>query len=106
MQRRTLSFAEQKAAERERAKRKALKVLRRTRVAAEQTGVKLSEWEGEFLESVEGRVKIYGRAFHDPEKGAPSASLSMMQHVKLKEIGAKASGKKKPRKTGFGRRAE
>ncbi|HXL99229.1 MAG TPA: hypothetical protein VN932_04810 [Rhizomicrobium sp.] len=106
MQRRTLSFAEQKAAERERAKRKALKVLRRTRIAAEKTGVALSEWEGEFLESVEGRVKIYGRAFHDPEKGAPSASLSMLQHVKLKEIGAKASGKKKPRKNGFGRRAD
>jgi hypothetical protein len=106
MQRRTLSFAEQKAAERERAKRKALKVLRRTRIAAEQTGVALSEWEGEFLESVEGRVKIYGRAFHDPEKGAPTASLSTMQHVKLKEIGAKASGKTKPRKTGFSRRAD
>ena len=47
------------------------------------------------------RVKTYGRAFGDPDKGAPGAPLSMMQGVKLKEISAKASGKEKPR---FGQR--
>ena len=59
------------------------------------------------------RVKTYGRAFGDPDKGAPGATLSMMQGVKLKEISAKASGKDKgkrrfgsgPRKP-FGRRAD
>jgi hypothetical protein len=56
----------------------------------------LSVWEGEILGSVEGRVESYGRAFRDPEKGAPGASLSVRQAVKLKEIGAKARGKKEP----------
>jgi hypothetical protein len=83
-------------ADRARAKRAALRVLRKTRKAAETSGTKLSEWEGDFLGSVEGRVETYGRAFGDPEKGAPGASLSLLQSRKLKEIAAKAQGKKKP----------
>jgi hypothetical protein len=62
---------------------------------AERAGVTLSEWEGEFLGSVTERVKTYGRAFGDPEKGAPGEALSAMQAVKLKEIAAKAKGEKK-----------
>ena len=85
----------------EAAKRAALNALRRARRAADKAGVELSEWEGEFLESVTQRVKTYGRAFGDPDKGAPGAPLSMMQGVKLKEIGAKAAGKEKRR---FGQR--
>jgi hypothetical protein len=88
---------------REKAKRAALNALRRTKRAADLGGVSLSEWEGEFLGSVEGRVENYGRAFRDPEKGAAGASLSVLQTVKLKEIGAKARGKQKPRRT-FGSR--
>lgn len=90
--------------QREAAKRAALNALRRARKAAEKSGEKLSEWEGEFLGSVEGRVEKYGRAFHDPDKGAPGTSLSIRQTVKLKEIAGK--GKKKPwgaRKSGFRR---
>ena len=68
---------------REAARRAALNALKKARRAAERAGVKLSEWEGEFLGSVEGRVKTYGRAFGDPEKGAPGASLSMLQTLKL-----------------------
>jgi hypothetical protein len=90
-------------AERKRAKRVALKALRKARLAAEKSGVKLSDWEGEFLGSVEGRLEIYGRAFGDPEKGGPNASLSMRQVVKVKEITAKALGDK-PQKFGFRRR--
>lgn len=78
------------------AKRAALKALRRARKAAEASGVTLSDWEGEFLGSVEGRVEKYGRAFRDFDKGGPGTSLSMRQTVKLKEIAAKASGRKKP----------
>lgn len=78
---------------RERAKRAALHALKRARRAAERSGVSLSEWEGEFLGSVESRVEQYGRAFRDPEKGAAGASLSLRQNVKLKEIAGKASGK-------------
>ena len=77
-------------------KRAALNALRRARRKAEKAGVALSEWEGEFLGSVEDRIKTFGRAFGDPEKGAPGQALSAMQHVKLKEIAAKASGETKP----------
>ena len=80
---------------REAAKRAALNALRRAKRAADKAGVELSQWEGEFLDSVTQRVKTYGRAFGDPDKGAPGTSLSMMQGVKLKEISAKAAGKEK-----------
>jgi len=84
------------------AKRAALNALKRARRTAERTGVELSDWEGEFLGSVEGRVKTYGRAFGDPEKGAPGEALSLLQTVKLKEISGKAKGKKTPMKrSGF-----
>jgi hypothetical protein len=76
------------------AKRAALRALKKARRAAETAGVKLSDWEGEFLGSVEERVSKYGRAFHDPEKGHYGSSLSVRQAVKLKEIAGKASGKK------------
>jgi len=89
---------------RETAKRAALNALRRARRAADKAGVELSAWEGEFLESVAGRVKTYGRAFGDPDKGAPGAPLSAMQGVKLKEISAKAAGKALKRRFGARRR--
>ena len=74
------------------AKRAALSALKRVRRQAERAQVELSDWEGEFLGSVEDRVKTYGRAFGDPEKGAPGQALSAMQGRKLKEITAKANG--------------
>jgi hypothetical protein len=84
---------------RERAKRAALNALKRARRAADRSDTALSEWEGEFLGSVEERVEQYGRAFRDPEKGSAGSSLSLRQSVKLKEIGAKANGRAKPRST-------
>ena len=77
------------------AKRAALNALRRAQRQAERAGVKLSEWEGEFLGSVTDRLKTFGRAFGDPEKGAPGQALSALQTVKLKEIAAKAKGETK-----------
>ena len=65
------------------AKRAALNALKRARRQADKTGIALSEWEGEFLGSVEDRLKTYGRAFGDPEKGGAGEALSVMQHVKL-----------------------
>ena len=76
------------------AKRLALNALRRARRQAERAGVKLSDWEGEFLGSVEDRLKTFGRAFGDPEKGGPGEALSALQRVKLKEIAGKAKGEK------------
>jgi hypothetical protein len=67
-------------------KGRALRIIRRLRIA----GADVSDWEGEFLESVEGRIQTYGRAFADPEKGAPGHALSMRQSRKLKEIVTKA----------------
>ena len=75
------------------AQRAALNALKRARRAADKAGVKLSDWEGEFLGSVSDRVAKFGRAFGDPEKGAPGAALSTLQGVKLKEIAGKAAGK-------------
>jgi hypothetical protein len=80
----------------------ALKALRKAKKLADSAGVKLSDWEGEFLGSVEERIEKYGRAFGDPEKGSLASSLSIRQSVKVKEIVAKASGK--PRKSRFRRR--
>ena len=74
------------------AQRAALNALKRARRTADRAGVDLSDWEGEFLGSVEDRLKTYGRAFADPEKGGAGAALSVMQTVKLKEISAKAKG--------------
>ena len=93
-------------AARKAAQRAALRALSKARRAAEKSGADLSEWEGEFLGSVEDRVKTYGRAFGDPEKGAPGQVLSMLQAVKLREIAGKAKGEKKPwgRKDGFSRK--
>ena len=72
--------------------------MKRARRSAEQAGVSLSEWEGEFLDSVSERVKTHGRAFGDPELGAPGQALSAMQGRKLKEITKKAKGEaSKPR---------
>ena len=52
----------------------------------------MSDWEGEFLDSVSERVQTHGRAFADPELGAPGQALSAMQGRKLKEIAKKAKG--------------
>lgn len=76
-------------------KRAALNALKRARRTADKAGVELSDWEGEFLSEVTDRVKTYGRAFGDPEKGAPGEALSALQTVKLREIAAKAKGEKK-----------
>lgn len=91
----------------EQAKRAALNALKRVRRQADRADVKLSDWEGEFLGSVEERVKTYGRAFGDPEKGAAGEALSALQAMKLKEIAAKAKGEKKElQRRPFKRRAK
>lgn len=55
----------------------------------------LTTWEGEFLTEVGERVKAYGRAFADPEKGSPGQALSIRQAMKLRQITAKAKGEDK-----------
>lgn len=86
-------------------KRAALRALKRTKAIADKAGVKLSDWEGEFLGSVSERVETYGRAFADPDKGGAGSALSAMQTRKLKEIAAKAKGET-PVRRGFKRKSE
>ena len=74
--------------------KRALAKLRRTAARAEADGAPdLSNWESEFLESVEERLETYGSAFNDPEKGDREEALSRLQSHKLKEIDKKARGK-------------
>lgn len=83
-------------------KARALKLIRRLKAAEGER----SDWEGEFLDSVEARLGEYDRAFADPEKGARDSAVSVLQGRKLKEIKAKLSGEpteRKPR-AGFKRR--
>ena len=54
-----------------------------------------SHWEGEFLSEVGQRLEKYGSAFHDLSKGRKDKALSNLQLVKVKEIAAKARGKKR-----------
>lgn len=73
-----------------------LRALEKARSEAATAGVELSEWESEFIDSVSQRVKTYGRAFADPDKGAMNGTLSLRQGVKLKEIRKKARKPKAP----------
>jgi hypothetical protein len=86
--------------------RKALRKIARAKRAAEQSGsedTQLSEWEDEFIESVEQRLQKFGSAFGDPEKGNLDEPLSGRQSLKLREIDKKASGKaRKPMSRGKG----
>jgi hypothetical protein len=57
--------------------------------------VDYSNWENEFLTEVDQRLEKYGSAFNDLSKGRSEEALSNLQTVKLKEIAAKARGKKR-----------
>ena len=57
--------------------------------------VDYSQWECEFLTEVDKRLEKYGSAFNDLSKGRKDEALSQLQTVKLKEIAAKARGKKR-----------
>ena len=57
--------------------------------------VDYSQWESEFLTEVDKRLEKYGSAFNDLSKGRKDEALSSLQTVKLKEIAAKARGKKR-----------
>lgn len=78
----------------ERKTRKALRKLRAAKTRAEAgTGPELSEWEEDFLNSLEARLEQYGSAFSDPEKGDREEPLSVLQAMKVREIDKKTRGK-------------
>ena len=86
--------------------RKALRRLARAKRAAAESDAddtQLSEWEDEFLGSLEERLEKFGSAFNDPDKGNLDDALSGRQSVKLREIEKKAKGKgRKPMSRGNG----
>jgi len=79
----------------ERKIRKALRRIQRAKALAdsEDDRRQLSEWEAEFVASLEARLNEYGSAFADPEKGDLSEPLSALQKRKIREIEDKAKGK-------------
>ena len=81
--------------------RKALNRVRRTLRKKEtlEGDAALSEWEDEFIDSLEERLEKFGSAFADPEKGDAAEALSYRQVAKLREVEKKAKGKgRKPMK--------
>ncbi len=61
--------------------------------AAEAAQADLTDWEAEFMASVEQRLNEYGSAYADPALGEDGEALSRLQIAKLKEIEKKAKGK-------------
>ncbi len=59
------------------------------------SAVEYSPWEQSFLGEVDTRLEKYGSAFANLSKGRKEDALSVLQTVKLKEIAAKARGKKR-----------
>ena len=60
-----------------------------------KSGVDYSTWDKDFLGEVDTRLNKYGSAFANLSKGRADEALSTLQTVKLKEIAAKARGKKR-----------
>ncbi len=86
--------------------RKALARIRRAKAAVERAIAKsedteaadaarteLTDWEAEFMSSIEERLGEFGSAFADPRLGEDGEALSRLQLAKLKEIEKKAKGK-------------
>jgi len=89
-----LAPADHRLAQKAALQRSTLRALAKARREAEASGNPLSDWEAEFLETVSERVKTYGRAFADPDKGAMNGTLSLRQGMKLKEIRKKVQTSK------------
>jgi hypothetical protein len=81
--------------------KRAIAALKRAADKANQTAEGLSDWEAEFLTSLDTRLNTYGSAFSDPDKGQLSAPLSLRQGLKVRQIakkGARATPPPKPKK--------
>ncbi len=80
--------------------KRALSALKRAASKATLSETGLTEWEAEFLGSLEERLTKFGSAFADPDKGQLSAPLSLRQGLKVRQISKKgeAEGPKKPRR--------
>ena len=75
--------------------KQALAALKRAAAKAAATPEGLSDWEAEFLTSLDERLNKYGSAFTDPDKGQLSAPLSLRQGLKVRQISKKGEVKAK-----------
>lgn len=66
--------------------KRARSYIARAKKAALKSEKGLSEWEDEFLNSLDERLEKYGKAFNDPDLGAMNAPLSLLQGLKVREI--------------------
>ena len=73
--------------------KQALAALKRAAAKAAATPQGLSDWEAEFLTSLDERLTKYGSAFTDPDKGQLSAPLSLRQGLKVRQISKKGEVK-------------
>jgi hypothetical protein len=81
--------------------KRAIAALKRAAEKAKATDEGLSDWEAEFLTSLDTRLTTYGSAFTDPDKGQLSAPLSLRQGLKVRQIDKKGEQTKfdpKPKK--------
>ena len=75
--------------------KQALAALKRAAAKAAATPEGLSDWEAEFLTSLDARLTQYGSAFVDPDKGQLSSPLSLRQGLKVRQISKKGELKVK-----------
>jgi hypothetical protein len=71
--------------------RRAIGWVRRTRSRLAGSEAGATDWEQEFLDTLEERLDRYGSAFSDPDKGQLSAPLSLRQGLKLRQLSRKAT---------------
>ncbi|WP_240008522.1 hypothetical protein [Pseudaquidulcibacter saccharophilus] len=72
--------------------KRARSYINRVKKQSASNNIELTEWEGEFLSSIDERLEKYGKAFNDPDLGAMNAPLSLRQGLKLKQIRKKSLG--------------
>lgn len=72
--------------------KRARSYINRVKKQSATNNIELSEWEDEFLSSIDERLGKYGKAFNDPDLGAMNAPLSLRQGLKLKQIRKKTLG--------------
>ena len=68
--------------------------LKKAKLELEKLG-EITEWEDEFIDSVDERIDKYGAAFHDREKGGMSEALSNKQKQVLAQMRRKVRDKGK-----------
>lgn len=92
---------------RERSARNAKRKLERLQAKLKESG-ELTEWEGEFAESVSQRIDEYGAAFADLQKGRPGDALSFAQKRVVASLNKKVKDARKAArvKTSNGQDAE